>query len=265
MKRLTFEKLTSWLLTITMLFAGFGLLAVSSILSDMAEEEGARLASGVHSYEQMAEFFAVELSYNEDGQLVDRGSTEQAQAILNFLKEDLGYPVIESELDPDDPLVNTGTEQAYQFATISYHVGHGTQRVTLTETTHFDANRNGEIDEGTPVYTPKTLPAEWNPYEEAVFEAGTYEVPVDMRTYSQFNRSNPLDGPARSDAWSGAHPLLAMLANGMNTAGVLEMGDKLVGFVELGADLTLYAGWAFIAGTTVIMGIGLYLSRREDT
>ena len=40
------------------------------------------------------------LEYNEDGQLVDRGETEGARAIMSLLEDDWKYPVVESELDP---------------------------------------------------------------------------------------------------------------------------------------------------------------------
>ena len=40
----------------------------------------------------------VELSYNDEGQLVDRGTTEGAQAIMSLLVNDWGYPVQPGEL-----------------------------------------------------------------------------------------------------------------------------------------------------------------------
>ena len=46
---------------------------------------------------------AVELSYNEDGQLVDRGEVAGAESIMALLTEDWGYPVVQGELDPNDP------------------------------------------------------------------------------------------------------------------------------------------------------------------
>src|ERR687891_71875 len=56
----------------------------------------------------------VELSYNEDGQLVDRGETAGAEAIMALLTDEWGYPVVQGELDPNDPLVNTASEYMYQ-------------------------------------------------------------------------------------------------------------------------------------------------------
>ena len=63
----------------------------------------------------------VTLSYNEEGQLVDRGTTEGAAAIMSLLVNDWGYAVDNSELNPNDPLVNTSSEYMYQMATIAYH------------------------------------------------------------------------------------------------------------------------------------------------
>ena len=52
---------------------------------------------------------------------------------MRLLTEDWGYPVVESELDPNDPLVNTASEYMYQMAVIGYHVLHGNHEVVLTE------------------------------------------------------------------------------------------------------------------------------------
>ena len=68
----------------------------------------------------------VTLNYNEAGQLVDRGETEGAAAIMSLLTNDWGYAVNTSELNPNDPLVNTASEYMYQMATIAYHTLHGT-------------------------------------------------------------------------------------------------------------------------------------------
>ncbi|MCZ6663031.1 MAG: hypothetical protein O6951_08935 [Actinobacteria bacterium] len=52
---------------------------------------------------------------------------------MTQLTEDWGYPVVESDFDPDDPLVNTASEYMFQMATVGYHVLHGTQTVTLAD------------------------------------------------------------------------------------------------------------------------------------
>ena len=61
----------------------------------------------------------VELAYNEDGQLVDRGETAGAEAIMALLTDEWGYPVVAGELDPADPIVNTGSEYMFQMATVA--------------------------------------------------------------------------------------------------------------------------------------------------
>lgn len=156
----------------------------------------------------------VELSYNEDGQLVDRGTTEGADAILGLLTEDWGYPLNESELDPADPLVNTAGEYMYQMATIGYHTLHGTQTVVLTEDVEF----NGEI-----------------------FAAGTYEHEVDGKYWTDFNRQHPIEGPARSQAWSGTvHGLFAELGVGTATQTTIQLGYAVAGlFAAFGATMVL--------------------------
>ena len=63
----------------------------------------------------------VKLNYNDEGQLVDRGEVEGAQAIMSLLVNDWGYAVDSAELNPNDPLVNTASEYMYQMATISEH------------------------------------------------------------------------------------------------------------------------------------------------
>ena len=82
----------------------------------------------------------VQLSYNEDGQLVDRGETAGAEAIMALLTDDWGYAVVDSAFDPNDPVVNTSSEYMFQMATIAYHVLHGTQTIVLDEAVEY----NGE-------------------------------------------------------------------------------------------------------------------------
>ena len=68
----------------------------------------------------------VVLTYNEDGQLTDGGTTEGADTIKALLTEDWGFAINEADLDPNDPVVDTATEYMYQMATIYTHVLHGT-------------------------------------------------------------------------------------------------------------------------------------------
>ena len=179
-----------------------------------------RVQDGYDSLQAFSEAQNVTLSYNENGQLVDRGTTEGADAIMILLTEDWNYPVKGSELDPDDPLVNTASEYMYQMAAIAYHTLHGTQEVVVTE----DVEYNGEV-----------------------FAAGTYEVSTDGRYWTDFDRSHPLDGPAREQAWTGTvHGLIGELGVGTVTHSTLQMGLALAGlFAALGATF-LFTGTGLV-------------------
>ena len=169
----------------------------------------------------------VQLSYNEEGQLVDRGETEGAQAIMALLTDDWGYPVVASDLNPNDPLVNTATEYMYQMATITYHTLHGTQTIVLTEDKEF----NGEV-----------------------FPAGEYEFAVDGRYWTGFNRQHPIEGPAREKAWTGtAFGLIANLGVGTVTCSALQIGLGLA---------ALFAGVGFLS---LLAGLGLVWAVRPET
>jgi len=185
----------------------------------------ARTSDGLDALQQFSTAQNVTLSYNEDGQLIDRGTTEGAQAILTLLEDEWGYPVVQGDLNPDDPLVNTATEYMFQMATIGYHVLHGTQTVVLAE----DVEYNGEV-----------------------FTAGTYEFDVDGRYWTDFDRRHPLEGPARSQAWSGTvHGLFGELGVGVAAYTSIQMGYAMAGaFAALGF-LSLIGGagllWAMAA------------------
>jgi hypothetical protein len=169
----------------------------------------------------------VQLTYNDKGQLVDRGETEEAQAIMALLTKDWGYPVATSELDPKDPVVNTASEYMYQMATIAYHTLHSTVTVVLTEA----------VD-----YNGKT------------YAAGSYDVPIDGRYFSQLDRSDPLEGPARTQAWSAtAHALIGELGVGTATASALQLALALAGLI------------GGIGGTLILTGAGLVWATRSET
>jgi hypothetical protein len=188
-----------------------------------------QIQNGYDSLQAFSEAQGVELSYNEDGELVDRGTTEGADAIMTLLTEDWGYPVQMSELDPADPLVNTDSEYMFQMATIGYHILNGTQTVTLDEAVEY----NGET-----------------------FEAGTHEVPVDGRYWTDFDRAHPLDGQVREQAWSGtAHGLFGELGVGTVTHSALQLG--------LGVSALL----AGLGATFMLAGAGMIWAARgrEDT
>jgi hypothetical protein len=168
----------------------------------------------------------VELTYNEQGQLTDRGTPEGAQPIMSLLVDDWGYPVVAAELNPNDPLVNTASEYMYQMATVAYHTLHSTQEVVLTDNVEY----NGEL-----------------------FTAGAYEFAVDGRYWADFDRMHPIEGPARGLAWTGvAHALIAELGVGTVTASALQMGLGLAG---------LFAGVGF---TFILAGLGLVWATRPE-
>jgi hypothetical protein len=168
----------------------------------------------------------VTLSYNDDGQLVDRGTTEGADAIMTLLTDDWGFNVNKGDLDPNDPIVNTATEFMYQMAVVGYHVLHGTQTVVLTE----DVEYNGEL-----------------------FAAGTYEFEVDGRYWTDFNRSHPIEGPAREQAWTGTvHGLFGELGVGTVTHSVLQIG------------LAIAAAFGAIGGMAILTGLGMVWVSREE-
>jgi hypothetical protein len=184
--------------------------------------------AGYGSLQAFSEAQNVILQYNEDGQLLDRGTTEGAEAIMALLTEDWAYPVVEADLDPNDPLVNTATEYMFQMATIGYHILNGTYTVVLEE----DVEYNGEV-----------------------FTAGVYEFDADGRYWTDYDRAHPIEGKAREMAWSGtAHGLFGELGTGTVTHNVLQMGLALAG---------LFAG---IGATLLLTGFGMvWVSRSEPT
>jgi hypothetical protein len=162
----------------------------------------------------------VTLSYNEAGELTDRGTTEGADAIMVLLVEDWGYNINEADLNPNDPVVNTATEYMYQMATIGFHVLHGTQTVILTESVEY----NGET-----------------------FDAGTYEVAVEGKYWTDFDRQHPLEGPARAQAWTGTvHGLFGELGVGTITHSTLQIALAVTGIL------------AAIGLTVMAAGLGLF-------
>ena len=185
-----------------------------------------KVQDGYGSLKAFSEAQNVTLSYNEAGELIDRGTTEGAEAIMTLLTDDWGYAVVQSDLDPNDPLVNTASEYMFQMATVGFHVLHGTQTVVLLE----DAEYEGEV-----------------------IAAGTYDVPVEGRYWTDFNRTHPLDGPARGQAWSGTvHGLFAELGVGTVTHSVLQLGLALAGIL------------AGIGLTVILAGLGLVWASKEE-
>jgi hypothetical protein len=181
-----------------------------------------RVQDGYDSLQAFSEAQNVTLTYNEDGQLVDRGTTEGADAIMTLLTEDWKYPVVAADFNPDDPLVNSATEYMYQMATVSYHTLNSVQTVDLKE----EAVYNGEV-----------------------FPAGSYDFEVDGRYWTGFDRQHPLEGPARGLAWTGtAHALVAELGVGTVTHSTLQLGLAFAGtLAAIGLTLLLAGGGMYWA------------------
>ena len=138
----------------------------------------------------------------------------------------MGYPVVASDFNPNDPLVNTASEYMFQMATVGYHVLNGTQTVTLAETVE---------------------------YEGVVYEAGTHEFEVEGRYWTDFDRQHPIEGPAREQAWTGTvHGLFGELGVGTVTHSALQMGLALAGIL---------AGVGLVA---MLTGGGLIWATKED-
>jgi hypothetical protein len=200
----------------------------------------AKVQDGYGSLQDFSAAQNVTLNYNDDGQLIDRGTTEGAAAIMDLLTEDWGYSVVESDLNPDDPVVNTASEYMFQMATIGYHILHGTQNVTLAE----DVEYNGEVFAA-------------GDYEVAVSEVGSPErLAAGYGGYwTDFDRQHPLEGPARSQAWSGtAHGLFGELGVGTTTHSTLQLGLGVAAIV---------AGIGFLA---LVTGFGMiWIARSKDS
>ncbi len=235
----------------------FGLLGVFLIICSIGYFVGAGVAysktqGGYGSLEAFSAEQAVELSFNEDGQLVDRGTTEGADAIMSLLTDDWNFPVIEgcgSLITPagicaDDPVVNTQSEYMYQMATISFHTLHGTQVVVLSADDIAAAIESEKLD------ADGTYNGVVTAYQGQVLTPGAYDVPVDGRYWTGFNRTDLLDGPAREQAWSGtAHALVAELGVGAVTASALQLALGIAALLAGLGVISLVMGVVFIWDT----------------
>ena len=234
-----------------MLKKPLGVLGIFMIVVGLGYFAGAGVAyskvqGGYGSLQDFSEAQNVTLSYNDDGDLVDRGTVEGGLAIRALLEDDWGFPIVESDLDPDDPLVNSATEYMYQMATIAFHTLHGTQTVVLTanDLTDNDGVVASEfVCNGETVAVPAAFPA----------DGLTCDFEVDGRYWTDFNRLDPVEGPARDQAWSGtAHALIAELGVGASTHSTLQLA--------LGVA-ALLAGLGFVC---VVMGAAFIMHTRSS-
>ena len=207
---------------------GFGLVLIGIVFFAAGGYTLYKTQQGATALQTFSAAQNVTLNYNEQGQLVDRGETAGADKIMALLVNDWGYSVDKSELNPNDPLVNTASEYMYQMATISYHTLHAETTVTFPE----DVVVDGTV----------------------VQAAGTYDFVNDGKYWTGFDRSDPIQGAARDKVWTGtAHALIANLGVGSVTASALTMG------------LGIAALFALIGATVVLTGLGLVWAARAST
>ena len=188
--------------------------------------------AGLDSLQTVYETQGRYMSYDEDGNFTDRGTKEAGDAILSLIEDDWNFNLNRANLDPSDPLVNTPDELMVQYAIINYHTLHGTQTVVLEE----------DVE-----------------YKGVLYEAGSYDVPVDGRYFSDLDRSHPLEGPVRTQAWNPlAFGLTSTLLNGMNS-------DYMAGMAHF-MSWSIFMGLGFmfaLAGAFVFAG-GLQMTRRQE-
>ena len=207
-----------------------------------------QVQDGYTALQSFSEAQNVTLSYNEDGQLVDRGTTEDADAIMSLLEDDWNFPVKMGKggLDPNDPVVNNQSEYMYQMATIVYHTLHGEQTVVLTQD-DIDAAIASER-----LGADGTYDGVVEAYQGQVLTPGEYIVPVNERYWTGFDRMDILDGQARELAWSGtAHALVAELGVGAATHSALMLALGIAG---------LLAGLGVVC---TVSGVMILISQRK--
>jgi hypothetical protein len=207
---------------------GLGLVVIGIAFFAAGGYTYIKTQDGANALQSFSAAQNVKLSYNDQGQLVDRGKTEGAAAIMSLLTNDWGYKVDSSELNPNDPLVNTASEYMYQMATISYHTLHATTTVTFPA----DVVVDGKV----------------------VQAAGTYDFTNTGKYWTGFDRTNPIEGAAREKVWTGtALALIGQLGVGSVTASALQMG------------LGIAALFALVGLTVVLTGLGLVWATRAAT
>lgn len=232
-----------------------GLLGVFLIVVGIGYFVGAGVAwskaqGGYGSLEAFSAEQNVELSFNEDGQLIDRGTVEGAQGIMSLLKDDWNFPVVEgcgglfspAGICADDPVVNNQSEYMYQMATIVFHTLHGEQTVVLDQAGIDRAIESGALE------ADGTYNGVVEAYQGEVLEAGVpYTVPVNGRYWTEFSRMDVLDGPAREGAWSGtAHALVAELGVGAATHSALMLALGIAGLLAGLGVVCIVMGVAFL-------------------
>lgn len=193
--------------TLRLRILGYAVVAAGLVTAGMGFLYGLPQANdGLDSALAMYESQGVSLTYNEGGELTDRGTTGGAKAIMDLLVKEYKYPVKMSDFDPNDPLVNTRSELMFEYATITYHVLHSTVPVTLTAAdvpiTYRGVN-----------YT----------------EPGTYNITLE-HYYAHLDRTNPIERQLRA-AWS---PLAFSLTSSLAGAHANQAAGELARMTTIG-------------------------------
>ena len=168
-------------------------------------------------------------------------TVEGGQAIMSLLKDDWkNFPVVEGDMDPNDPLVNTASEYMYQMATISFHTLNGTQVVVLTADDIAAAIGSEQLD------ADGTYNGVVEAYQGQVLE------PRELRRSGQrplLDRLQPDRPPRRPRdmAWSGtAHALVAELGVGAATHSTLQLALGVAALLAGLGVVSTVSGVAFI-------------------
>lgn len=187
---------------------------------------------GLDSLDAVYEVQGRMMTYDAQGNFIDRGTVEGGDAILSLIEDQWEYPLNRANLDPGDPLVNTPDELMVQYGIISYHTLHSTVTVELLE----------DVE-----------------YEGTLYEAGTYDFDVDGRYFTDFNRQHPIEALARDAAWSPlAFGLLANLIGGVNADYAAGMAHFMSWSIFVGLGVMF-----IIVGTLVFIG-GMQVNRRLE-
>jgi len=187
-----------------------------------------KVQEGYRSLDAFSAAQNVQLTYNEAGQLVDRGEVAGSEAIMGLLTGDWGYPVNSADFDPNDPVVDTASEYMYQMATIAYHTLHAATTVVL--------DKDVTAADGT------------------IYKAGSYDFQNDGRYWTGFDRTNPIEAAARGQIWTPtAHALIGELGVGSATASALQLGLGMAAILGGVGLMFLITGvglvWVARAGT----------------
>ncbi len=82
---------------------GLGLIVAGLVFVGVGGYTYMKTQEGATALQAFSAAQAVELSYNDEGQLVDRGETDGAAAIMGLLTDDWGYAVNNGRAQPERP------------------------------------------------------------------------------------------------------------------------------------------------------------------